>query len=165
MQTVPQRSLIDDLAPPRSAALDDPVPRLAEGTELLGRYENSGYETPKYLVRRSDGQVMQLPELLYRVGESWDGRPGGQVATDLSARLEQDLTAEQVLYLADERLRPVGLVNPDATDDDAGAAADPVRADPLLSLRHRVDLVPDRVSWRISGLFRVLFLRPVWLVA
>jgi len=166
MQTVPQRSLIDDLAPPRAAALDDPVPRLAEGTELLGRYENSGYETPKYLVRRSDGQVMQLPELLYRVAESLDGRPAGQVAADLSARLEQDLTAEQVLYLADERLRPVGLVTPDATDvEDAGAAADPVRADPLLSLRYRVGLVPDRVSWRIAGLFRALFLRPVWVAA
>src|SRR3954463_6377342 len=105
---------------------------------------------------------MQLPELLYRLVESLDGRGAEEIAADLSARLEQDLTAEQVLYLADERLRPVGLVNPASQDEDVGAAADPVRADPLLSLRHRVDLVPDRVSWRIAGLFRVLFLRPVW---
>jgi putative peptide zinc metalloprotease protein len=152
--------------PPPTTVLDDPVRRLAEGTELLGRYENSGYETPRYLVRRADGQVMQLPELLYLLVESLDGRGAEQIAADLSARLEQDLTAKQVLYLVDERLRPVGLVAPDATEaDDPGAATPPVRSDPLLGLRYRAALVPERVAWIIAGLFRPFFLRPVWIAA
>ncbi|MEX5720915.1 glutaminyl-peptide cyclotransferase [Geodermatophilus maliterrae] len=161
-QTVQPSSLAGEPA----AALDDHVRRLAEGTELLGAYADSGYEEPKYLVSRADGQVMQLPELLYRVAESLDGSSAGEVAADLSARLGRELTAEQVLYLVDERLRPVGLIARDATEaGDAGAAPAPVRADPLLGLRYRVDLVPERVARRIAVLFRPLFLRPVWIAA
>jgi hypothetical protein len=71
---------------------DGPVYRLAEGTELVGRYQDSAFEVPKFLVHRADGQVMQLPELLYRVAGSLDGRSAGQVAAALSAELGQELT-------------------------------------------------------------------------
>ncbi len=148
------------------AALDDHVRRLAEGTELVGAYADSGYQEPKYLVCRADGQVMQLPELLYRVAESLDGHTAGEVAADLSTRLGRELTAEDVLYLVDERLRPVGLIAPEAAEaGDVEAAPPPVRADPLLGLRYRVDLVPERVARRIAVLFGPLFLRPVWVAA
>lgn len=161
-QTVQPSSWVDEPAPP----VDHHVRRLAEGTELLGVYADSGYQEPKYIVCRADGQVMQLPELLYRVAESLDGHTVGEVAADLSARLDQELTAEQVLYLVDERLRPVGLVAREPTEaGDAGAAPRPVRADPLLGLRYRVDLVPERIARRIAVLFRPLFLRPVWMAA
>ena len=161
-QTVHPSSLIDEPAPP----VDDHVRRLAEGTELLGAYADSGYQEPKYLVCRSDGQVMQLPELLYRVAESLDGHSAGEVAADLSARLNRELTAEEVLYLVDERLRPVGLIAREPTEAGGeGAAAPPVRADPLLGLRYRADIVPERVAQRIAVIFRPLFLRPVWMAA
>ena len=37
---------------------------LAEGTELLGRYEGSAYAQPHYMVRRHDGQVIYVSRLL-----------------------------------------------------------------------------------------------------
>jgi putative peptide zinc metalloprotease protein len=40
-----------------------PVP----GLELLGEYQGSGFAEPRYLVRRCDGQVIQLSRLLYLV--------------------------------------------------------------------------------------------------
>ena len=43
------------------------VPRLANGVELLGEYQGSGYAQPPSLVRRADGQVIQMSPLLYRV--------------------------------------------------------------------------------------------------
>ncbi|HEY2126326.1 MAG TPA: hypothetical protein VGH77_03970, partial [Streptosporangiaceae bacterium] len=52
----------------RAAAVPSPadpaepaaVPRLADGVELLGEYQNSGYRQPPSLVRRADGQVIQM---------------------------------------------------------------------------------------------------------
>jgi putative peptide zinc metalloprotease protein len=36
------------------------IPRLADGVELLGEYKDSGYSQPPSLVRRPDGQVIQM---------------------------------------------------------------------------------------------------------
>jgi putative peptide zinc metalloprotease protein len=145
-----------------------PLPRLAAGTELLGQYKDSAYEDPRYLIRRADGQVMQLPGLLYRVAGSLDGRDARQVAADLNAELGLELTAEQIVFLVEDRLRPVGVLAPDvedparADDERADRPDMPVRSDLLLSLRHRAAVVPANVAWRLAGFFRPLFFRPVW---
>ncbi|SNR78086.1 hypothetical protein [Blastococcus mobilis] len=159
-------------------AAEAAVHRLAEGAELLGVFPDSGYEEPKYLLRRSDGQVMQLPRLLYRVAGSLDGRTAREIATDLSAEFGMDLTAEDVSYLVTDRLRPVGVIAPEAHEipaaddggdgsgDTAGSASPaPVKSDPLLALRYRVDVVPAGAAWRIAGMFGPLFARPVWVAA
>jgi putative peptide zinc metalloprotease protein len=39
----------------------EPPPRLCEGIELVGEYQDSGFKQPPYIVRRADGQVIQLP--------------------------------------------------------------------------------------------------------
>ncbi|WP_142025786.1 hypothetical protein [Blastococcus colisei] len=161
----------DVLTPSTAGAF--PVHRLAEGIELLGEYKDSAYQEPKYLVQRADGQAMQLPGLLYRVACSLDGtRDDGEVAAQVGAELEQHLTAEQVSFLVEERLRPVGLIAPDRgsqrTAEDGTTVAPtptpaPVRSDPLLALRYRVGVISAGVAWRIAGFFRVLFVRPVWI--
>jgi putative peptide zinc metalloprotease protein len=144
------------------------LPRLATGTELLGQYKDSAYEDPRFLIRRADGQVMQLPGLLYRVAGSLDGRDARQVAADLNAELGLELTAEQIVFLVEDRLRPVGVLAPDVEDpalpdDERADRPDmPVRSDLLLSLRHRAPVVPANVAWRVAGFFRPLFFRPVW---
>ncbi|MBA2309418.1 MAG: hypothetical protein H0W01_09015, partial [Pseudonocardiales bacterium] len=130
------------------------VHQLAEGTELIGEYQGSGFKEPKYLVRRSDGQVMQLPHLLYRVAESLDGsRDDEQVASRFSAETGQELTAEEISFLVEERLRPVGIV----AAPDGGETSNPVKSDLLLALRYRVGVVPARIVWRIAGVFRPFF--------
>ena len=48
-------------------------PRLADGVEPLGEYQGSGYSQPPSLVRRADGQVIQMSALLYRVACRIDG--------------------------------------------------------------------------------------------
>ena len=40
------------------------LPRLADGVELLGAYQDSGYRDPPSLVRRPDGQIIQMSPLL-----------------------------------------------------------------------------------------------------
>src|SRR5207244_9513083 len=58
--------------PPGSAG-DASPPRLADGIELLGEYRDSGFKEAPFLARRADGQVLQLPRLLYLVAENTDG--------------------------------------------------------------------------------------------
>src|SRR4051794_19887417 len=153
------------------------VHRLAEGVELLGVFQDSGFQVPKYLLRRGDGQVMQLPRLLYGVASALDGRSAGEIATALSAELGVELTAGEVSFLVTDRLRPVGVIAADEDEDEHEQAdrppdgrgepspAAPVKSDPLLSLRYRVGVVPAGVVSRVAGVLRPLFARPVWPVA
>src|SRR3954451_7302104 len=57
-----------------SAASPPALPAQAEGIELLGNVHGSGYEGGSALVRRADGQVVQLGPLLYALLENLDGR-------------------------------------------------------------------------------------------
>jgi putative peptide zinc metalloprotease protein len=49
------------------------APQLLDGTELIGRLAGSGLREPPYLVRRCDGQVVQVSQLLYVMPARWTG--------------------------------------------------------------------------------------------
>ena len=86
-------------------------PRLADGTELLGEFKNSGVTEPPSLVRRADGQVIQLSRLVYLVASLLDGSRGPDViAAKASAELGRTLSAGQVGYLITAKLAPLGIV-------------------------------------------------------
>ena len=135
------------------------VPRLAEGVELIGEYQGSGFQEPRYILRRSDGQVIQLPRLLYLLASSVDGRRDlKQVAALLSAEFGRPVAAQQVSYLIENRLRPVGIMAADPGAVSAGAGPVlPLKSDPLLAFKFRVGVVPERAVWRIAGVFQFMF--------
>jgi putative peptide zinc metalloprotease protein len=145
--------------PPADAPWPGQVPRLADGVELLGEYQGSGYRQPPSLVRRPDGQVIQMSALLYQVTSRIDGaRDPAAIAGLVSADLGRTLTAEQVRYLITAKLVPLGV----AADQSAAAtpAAPPV-ATPLLALRARGTLLPERAVNAAGTLLRPLFRWPV----
>jgi putative peptide zinc metalloprotease protein len=153
---------------PEGVAAAVGVPRLADGIELIGEYQGSGFQEPRYIVCRADGQVIQLPRLLYLLAVSLDGRRDlAQVAAALSAEFGRVVRAQQVSYLIDNRLRPAGIM----TEADPGAAEVDVptkmkmKSDPLLALKFRVGVMPERAVWRIAGFFRPMFWPPVILAA
>ena len=121
------------------------APRLAAGTELIGEYQGSGFQEPRYLLRRPDGQVIQLPHLLYLLVACLDGqRDLSQVATVLSAEFGKEVQPRQVSYLIDDRLRPAGIVTVDKRGAEAGVPAKaPVKSDPLLALKSGSALCPS----------------------
>jgi putative peptide zinc metalloprotease protein len=142
--------------PPAGAAGSAELPRLAEGVELLGEYQDSGYSQPPCLVRRADGQVIQMSALLYSVTSRIDGSRGPAALADLvSADLGRSITADQVRYLVTAKLLPLGIV---ATDD---APASPPKARPLLALRARGTLLPEPAANAAGALLRPLFRWPV----
>ncbi|MET7681940.1 hypothetical protein [Streptomyces sp. NPDC005423] len=114
-----------------------PVPRLSAGLRLHGEYQGSGFTEPKYIARRGDGQVVQLTRLLYLVASSVDGvRDTEVIAHRVSARFGREVSEENVRYLVENKLRPLGVTVPEGQEDDE---VDAPRSDLLLALKgHRV---------------------------
>jgi putative peptide zinc metalloprotease protein len=141
---------------PAEAPEHGAAPRLADGVELLGEYAGSGYTEPAWLVRRADGQVIQLSRILYLVAGRIDGaRAPGVIAELVSRDLGRSLTGDQVGYLVKSKLVPLGIA---ATGD--GPVALPT-ATPLLALRARATLLPERGANIMGTFFRPLFHWPV----
>jgi putative peptide zinc metalloprotease protein len=116
------------------------VPRPAPGVEFFGEYQGSGYAEPRYLVRRSDGQVVQLTLLLDLVLRRIDGAHDLRTIADgVTADFGRTVRPDDVAYLVEHKLQPVGLV---AADGD-GERVLP-RTDLLLALRGHRTLVGAR---------------------
>jgi putative peptide zinc metalloprotease protein len=127
----------------------------AAGLELLGEVAGSGYKAGIALVRRSDGQVVQVGPLMHALLEELDGRRDADaLASTLSAKLGRRLDREQVVKLA-EKLAQQGLLA--GFEEHA-----PPRSNPLLALRWKVVVTDPAVTNRITRPFLVLF-RP-WLM-
>jgi putative peptide zinc metalloprotease protein len=134
---------------------------LAEGVELLGEYEGSGYVEAPYLIRRRDGQVVQVSHLLHLVATALEPGLGyDRVAERVTAAFGREVSIANVVYLVEQKLRPAGLLR-------VGTGATPQvlgRANPLLALRLRLPLVPERVHRRVTRVCLPLF-RPPLVVA
>ncbi|MGH3613603.1 MAG: hypothetical protein ACRDRK_13635, partial [Pseudonocardia sp.] len=141
------------------------MPRLAEGLELIGPYQGSGYREPKYIVSRADGQVIQLPHPLYALVSNVDGRRDlTQLATRLSTELDTEITAEQISFLVEQKLRPAGILA-SAPGDSGDTQPIKCRPDALLLLRYRVPVIPARAVGSIAAFFQPLYWPPVVLAA
>ncbi|MDQ6949854.1 MAG: hypothetical protein M3256_27290, partial [Actinomycetota bacterium] len=128
--------------------------------QLIGEYEGSGYQNTPSLVRRGDGQVIQLPDLLYRLAGKADGRRTyPELADELSREIHRKLDPDDVEFLVDEKLRPLGIL---AAAD--GSSPSTAKADPFLAFRFRIGVVSERVSEALGAVFKPLFL-PVVVLA
>jgi putative peptide zinc metalloprotease protein len=145
-----------DLHTDHTGHTDDYPPRLATGVELLGEFKDSGFSQPPFLVRRADGQVIQMSRLLYLVASQIDGaRNADAIAAEASADLGRSLTPDQVRYLITGKLLPLGVVA------DPSATVRPPRANALLTLRARGTLLPERAVNAIGTLLQPLLRGPV----
>jgi putative peptide zinc metalloprotease protein len=162
MSTTIRRAPADAVLRDARPTAIEPVtwPRLLQDTELVGRVAGSGLREPPYLVRRCDGQVVQLSQLLYAIASSMDGRDLAAIADSVGERLDLRITPEQVAYVAEHKLAPLGLV----THRD-GSEPSLERRNGLLALKFRAGIVPERAVNALGGLLRPLFLPPVVVAA
>lgn len=117
---------------------------------------------PAFLVRRPDGQVIQISALLQQVlSAAEEDVTTAQLARRVSDACGRELTEEGCLFLLEERLRPLGMVE---SPTDQTPAPPPPRARPILSLSMRGVLL--RASWvrRIARPLALLY-HPVLVVA
>ena len=144
-------------APPAADTGAPPV--LAEGIELIGEYEDSGFKEAPSLIRRPDGQILQLPALLYGVAAHADGRRSyDEIAGAVSSEIRRTLDGSQVRFLVEEKLRPMGVL---AQAD--GTSPKFEKPDPFLALKFRAAVISERTSNRLGTAFKPLFLPLVML--
>ncbi|MDQ4063365.1 MAG: hypothetical protein M3122_05585 [Actinomycetota bacterium] len=137
--------------------LEPRVPQLAEGMELIGEYEGSGFKETPYLARRMDGQVLQLTRLLYLVADAVDGeRDFDRIAEKVTEDFGRTVSADNIEFLVKNKLRPLGVL---AAAD--GTSPKLKKATPMLALNFRTKLVPERVVYAITTLFYPLFHWPI----
>ena len=125
------------------------MPSLAPGTELIGEYEGSGFREPVFLVRRCDGQVIQLSRLLYLVASETDGQKDlGQIAERVSSEFGRTLSADNVRFLVENKLQPLGMI---AANERSSPKL--MRAKPVLALKFRVPIMPKGIEETLIGRF------------
>jgi putative peptide zinc metalloprotease protein len=141
----------------RAATAPEELPRLAEGIELLGEFEDSGFEEAPHLARRANGEMIQLTRLLHLVAEAADGgRTSEEMSDEVAERLGRGVSADNVRFLVERKLRPLGVM---AAAD--GTSPEVKKSDPLLALKFRTALVPDTATRALTTVFRPLFLPPI----
>lgn len=151
---------------------------LAEGVELLGPYESSGFGDPLFLVRRGDGRMLQLSRLPYLVLAAFSGGADAGLATIRVRRTtDRPVEADDLQRLAEERFLPLELLRrgdeapvppaPQVTPQPASAIdrnapfASTTSGNPLLGLRFKLGAVKPAAVNRIAGWFQPLFSAPV----
>jgi putative peptide zinc metalloprotease protein len=138
---------------------DAPLAR-ADGVQLLGELDGSGYREAPALVRRADGQTIQLTPLLYAVLEAIDGhRTPGEVAEVVAEKTNRGVTADNVATLVQSQLRPLGLLR--LAD---GSEPEVKKSNPLLGLRFKYVVTDPAKTRRLTAPFAALF-APVVVVA
>ncbi|GAB3281099.1 hypothetical protein GCM10027449_22220 [Sinomonas notoginsengisoli] len=155
--------MIQELAAPSaSGPVAGPWQR-AEGLELLGLVSGSGLNHSTYLVRRADGQVVQLSELLnIIVAKATIPLPLDELAHRVSYAFGRELDADGLSLLAERKLAPLGLlVQPSA----APASAPAPKATPLLALRAKTTIFPRRAVEHLAYLLSPLYWPPFVILA
>jgi putative peptide zinc metalloprotease protein len=138
------------LAPP---TITGPALRRLPGTEPLGRAPGSGLREPPFYLRRIDGQIVAVSELLYAVACAADaGASDADVAAAVGARLAVRISAEQARYVLETKLHPLGVVS--GPDGRAPALA---RVDPLLGIAIRRQLLGPGAVGAIARVLAPLF--------
>ena len=129
------------------------APARADDVQLLGSMVGSGYRTPPSLVRRGDGQTLQLTPLLYEVLDAADGRRTcAEIAAVVGQAVQRAVPEDAVATVVDQHLRPLGLVKL------ADGSEPPLkRSDPLLGLKLKVRVTNPRTTHRLTDPFRFLF--------
>ncbi|MCU1569729.1 MAG: hypothetical protein JWR33_470 [Naasia sp.] len=142
-----------DGPPAQAAPPGRSVPTHAAGVQLLGELAGSGYREPPSLVRRGDGQTLQLTPLLYQVMEAIDGvRTTDEIAGTVSSATSRSVTGADIEKLIAAQLLPLGLLQrPDGTEPEVK------RANPLLRMRFRIAVTDPERTRRLTAPFARLF--------
>lgn len=156
-ERIPDERAVDD------HTVDAPgleLPARAYGVQLLGQSEGSGYREAPSLVRRADGQTLQLTRLLYLVLEAADGTRGvEQIAQDATAGSGRLVSGDNVRALITSQLLPMGLLR--LAD---GSQPEVRKADPLLGMRFRYTVTDPERTRKLTAPFAALF-HPLMVVA
>ncbi|MFJ4208819.1 hypothetical protein ACIPY2_10205 [Paenarthrobacter sp. NPDC089675] len=147
-------------APASETSASWPPPALADGVQLIGETKGSGYKQAPSLVRRADGQTIQLTRLLYLILQAVDGHRGlAEIAQHAGSAFGKPVSAANVRALIETQLLPLGLLR--LAD---GSQPEVRKANPLLGMRFRYSVTDPERTRKITAPFTTLF-NPLIVVA
>ncbi|MCP9491950.1 MAG: hypothetical protein MSC31_19055 [Solirubrobacteraceae bacterium MAG38_C4-C5] len=148
----------DPPTPSSAPAAGGARPRLAEGIDLIGEYEGSGFKEAPHIARRADGQVLQLSLVLFEIAQAADGqRDEHAIAERVGERIGRRVSADNVRFLVERKLRPLGvLANADGSEPRVARARHQI-----LQLTFRTAVIPERVTHALTTVFKPLFWPPL----
>jgi len=130
--------------------------RLVEGTRLHGMYQASGHREAPWLIQRRDGSVVEVSSMLFLLATTLDGtRQPGEIAAVMSAESGRRISAADVSYLVEQKLRPLRVV------EEPTAVARVEASTPVLGLSLRAAVVPEHVVNKATTWLQHLFEPPV----
>ena len=98
-----------------------------------------------------------MPPLLYAIAEEIDGRRDyDQLAERAGEKLGKGISADNVQFLVEQKLWPLGVVT-----GPNGEQPQMVKADPLLALKFRTAIIPKGVVRALTNVFKPFFWPPV----
>lgn len=135
----------------------------ADGVELLGPVQGSGFNHSTYLVRRVDGQVVQISELLHLIlARAEHPLATAELARRVSDDFGRELDADGLRLLAEAKLEPLGMLK---REGSARPDTPPPTAKPLLALRAKTTIFPRKAVNRLSWVLSPLYAPPVVVAA
>lgn len=146
---------------PDEAELDSGAsahPIRAPELDLLGPVEDMAYSGARWMVSLAGGRYFHLTERLYQVLSECDGRTSYE---EIAQRLSADgvsIDAARVRRLVRERLEPAGLA---FASSAAATARSRAPATPLVAIRHKLRLLPYRVTAPLVAQLEHLFAPPL----
>ena len=136
------------------------VPARPDGLELIGEMVGSGYRTPPSLVRREDGQTLQLTPLLYAVLEAVDGRRGYAEIAERGVRADGSHRSRRRTSRRSWRnsCGPAGCCSRRTGRRRRWSASNP-----LTGLRFKLAVTDPALTRRLTDPFTALFHWWIWL--
>ncbi|WP_284980158.1 hypothetical protein [Arthrobacter sp. fls2-241-R2A-200] len=129
------------------------IPVRADGVQLIGETKGSGYKEAPSLVRRADGQTIQLTRLLYLILEAIDGRRDvDSIAEHASNGFGKLVSPDNVRMLITSQLLPMGLLQ--LAD---GSQPEVRKSNPLLGMRFRYSVTDPERTRKLTAPFARLF--------
>lgn len=142
-------------------------PRRAPGVDLLGPTD-AGAHGDHWLVCVDGSRYVQATRRLYLVLLHSDGQTSvGEIARRVSSSLGRRVTDDHVRWLLQERLAPAGLVaiSPSPGGSSSGHMQGPMQLrTPLLAIRHRLPILPYRLTVPLTDRLHHLYRSPLVVV-
>lgn len=149
--------------PQLAAELEKPL-RSPE-VELVGPMQDMAYKDGRWLICVGGSQYIQATKRLYHVLLHADGQtPIETIADRVTADIGSEVTPEQIRWLIANRLATSGLLVVGRNGNAAAAGRIRPPEAPILGIRHRLPLIPYRVSAPIAAALQLLYWPPIVLV-
>jgi putative peptide zinc metalloprotease protein len=147
------------ISEPGQPSTDTAVPQrpvLAPDVQLMGVMQGTGFKDRQWLIQRGQ-RFIQVTELLYRVAEQVNGESAvEEIAERVTASTDWNVGADDVKYLIQTKLIPLGLV---ATADGSAVAGPEERSALQIGMRRRA-LGPKHIE-PIARATQFLFAPPI----